>query len=258
MIPYKLLLVDIDGVVWIDGDPISDNIQALKRLEEEGVTIIYLTNNSTRSRRSYADKLKKLGLNASDRNIVNSGFSAALWLHRKMGEARVLPVGEEGLAEELILQGHRLLIPKDYQDADAVVVGLDRGLSYMKLEAASLAIQEGALFIATNRDNVYPTSRGLSPGAGSIVAMLETAAGRRVDFDAGKPNPWIIEAALSLLDAKPAPGEVAVVGDRVDTDMELARRAGVDGILVLTGVSAARSDKLPPGVRVVRTLKDLL
>ncbi|MCE4601775.1 MAG: HAD-IIA family hydrolase [Desulfurococcales archaeon] len=256
MIKYDALVVDIDGVVWIDGEPIRENIEALSRIAETGVEVLLLTNNSTRSRRAYSRRLSSIGLHIGPDRVVNSGYSASLWLLEKRGPAKVLAVGEEGLVEELMLQGHEPLNPGDYEYAEAVVVGLDRGLSYRKLEAAAWAIRRGALFIATNRDNAYPTPGGLSPGAGSIVSLLETATGRSVDIDAGKPSPWILEAALKLLGRKPE--RLAIIGDRVDTDMELARRAGVDGILVMTGVAASRGDKVPKWVKTVRTLKDLL
>ena len=253
---YEVLFVDIDGVVWMDGRPIRQNINALKKIQESGTRIIYLTNNSTRSRSMYADRLSELGLRAGTNSIVNSGYSASIWLKRHHGPARVLMVGEEGLAEELIQQGHKLVTPSDYEKAEAVVVGLDRGLTYYKLDAAARAIRRGALFIATNRDNMYPTPTGLAPGAGSIVAFLETASGKSITFDAGKPNPWILEAAYMLLGYKP--GKAAVVGDRVDTDMMLAKNASVDGILVLTGVARERRDSIPGWVKVVNTLMDLL
>lgn len=253
---YDALLVDVDGVIWIDGRPIRENVEALIQIAETGVEVVLLTNNSTRSRRAYSRRLAETGLNVGPDRIVNSGYSASLWLRENRGPSRVLMVGEDGLAEELMLQGHEILNPGDYVYAEAVVVGLDRGLSYRRLEASTWAIRRGALFVATNRDNAYPTTQGLSPGAGSIVALLESASGKRVDFDAGKPNPWMLEAAYRLLGRRPE--RVAVIGDRVDTDMELARRAGVDGILVMTGVAAARKDPIPQGVRVVSTLKDLL
>ncbi len=256
MMEYDVLIVDVDGVVWIDGEPIRDNIEALARIAETGVEVVLLTNNSTRSRRAYSRKLAAIGLQLGPDRIVNSGYSASLWLREKHGPSKVLAVGEEGLVEELILQGHEPLNPGDHEYAEAVVVGLDRGLTYRKLEAASWAIRRGALFVATNRDNAYPTPGGLSPGAGSIVSLLETATGRRADVDTGKPNPWILEAALRLLGRKPE--RLAVIGDRVDTDMELARRAGVDGILVMTGVAASRGDPIPEWVKTVKTLKDLL
>jgi len=253
---YDLLVIDIDGVIWLDGQPIIDNIEAVREFNRMGINVVFLTNNSTKSRRTYSMRLRKLGLDVTPNNIVNSGYSASLWLRENYGRLNVLMIGEEGLAEELINLGHSLVTSSDYIDADAVVVGLDRHLTYSKLDAASKAVRRGSLFIATNRDNMYPTPAGLAPGAGSIVAFLEVASGRGVDFEAGKPNTWMLEAVYRLLGGKP--NRIAVIGDRVDTDMMLAINAGVDGILVMTGVSAARGDKVPGGVKVVRTLKDLI
>jgi ribonucleotide monophosphatase NagD (HAD superfamily) len=113
---------------------------------------------------------------------------------------------------------------------------LDRGLTYSKLRAAVRAILNGALFVASNRDHVIPVSDGLDPGAGSIVSAIEKAVSRPVDFDAGKPGRWIMDLAFRAL-GNPSREDVVVIGDRIDTDVEMARAYGVRSILVLTGLT---------------------
>jgi HAD superfamily hydrolase (TIGR01450 family) len=145
---------------------------------------------------------------------------------------RVYVVGEEGLVEELKLAGLELAGP---EEAECVVVGLDRGLTYSKLEGALRCLSRGALLVATNGDPTLPTERGLAPGAGAILAALEAAAGRRADAVVGKPNAFMYELALREHGIRP--GEALAVGDRLDTDVEGAKRAGLAAALVLTGAA---------------------
>jgi len=251
------LLIDLDGVMWLGSKPLWDNIEAVKMLSEKGYRILFLTNNSTRSRRSYSDRLRSLGVSADDGDIVTSGYLASMWLAQKQGASRVYALGEEGLVEELILAGHRVLAMDEWQYSDAVVVGLDRGISYPKLRAAGRALIKGSLFIATNTDHILPVEDGADPGAGCLVKALEVASGRNPDFIAGKPNPWVISYIADKLEIDR--GRIAVVGDRVDTDMRLAAEAGVIGVLVLTGLAKTEDLKAISyrDIYVVKTLKEL-
>jgi len=249
---FDSLIVDLDGVVWRGGRVIEGNARPLARLIQSGVPVVFLTNNSTRERRVYARLLTRaLGVPVAAGDVVNSGYSAARWLAEKLGP--FLPVGEEGLAAELALAGHEVLTPGEWRLASAVAVGLDRGLNYRRVAAAHRAVEAGALFVATNRDATYPVGDGLEPGAGSIVALLEASTGRRADFDAGKPGEWILGLALERLRARGA-ARPLVVGDRVDTDIVMAERAGLPSLLVLTGVTR----EAPGGVEAALTLEEAL
>lgn len=236
---YDVALVDLDGVVWLGSRVIRENVEGLSRLAEAGVRLVYVTNNSTRARAYYARRLASLGLPASESTVVTSAVAAAAWLAGRKPGGLVYPVGEEGMVHELSQAG---LIPATLDAArrgevDAVVVGLDRGLTYSKLDAALRAVMSGALFVAANEDHVIPVEDGLSPGAGAAVAALERALGRRPDFVAGKPNPWMVEVARRQAGI-PGNARLIVIGDRVDTDAEMARRAGVDSLIVTTGVAS--------------------
>ncbi len=234
----EAILVDLDGVIWIGSKPIEENLKALKKLMGKGIMALFLTNNSTRSRALYRETLKRLGIEVSPEMILTSGFLASEWLRQREGSTEVYMIGEEGLMEELILAGHRVLTISDVERAKAVVVGLDRNLNYVKLRAAVRALLRGALFIATNTDHLIPVEDGLDPGAGSIVAALERASGRSVDYIAGKPNPWIVEYIINKY--RISRKGLAVIGDRFDTDMKLAADSGVKGVLVLTGFTSEK------------------
>jgi 4-nitrophenyl phosphatase len=254
----RAFIVDLDGVVWLEGSPIWANVNALRRLAGCGYKVVFLTNNSARSRRVYSLALSKLGLRVSPGDVVTSGYSASVWVRENLGSSRVYIVGEEGLVEEFLVEGHVVLDASSSHMAEAVVVGLDRNLSYQKLEAALRALNRGALFVATNRDHVFPGRDGPKPGAGAIVSLLETASGRRVDFDAGKHGEWILRMAMRAAGGV-NPEEAAVVGDRVDTDVEMALRAGSVPVLVLTGLTGEgeASRVAERGVVVVEDLGEL-
>lgn len=250
------LLVDLDGVVWIGSRPVEDNVEAIRILARRGHRVLFLTNNSTRSRRSYSEILSGFGIPADPGSVITSGLLASQWILSRRGATKILPLGEEGLVEELVISGHVVLNPSDYRSAQAVVVGLDRGLTYQRLRAAVRAVLGGALFVATNEDNLLPSEDGLDPGAGSLVAAIEAATGRKPDFVAGKPSPWAVEYVVERHGLRRE--DLVVVGDRIDTDMELARRALVRGVLVLTGMTRDPVAKGSGDFVVVRSLKDLL
>ncbi len=251
---YRFLLLDMDGVLWRGGQPIEANVEAVRTLASRGVGIAYVTNNSTRSRRSYVERLRSLGLPASVDTVVTSGYAASTYLARR-GVHTVYVVGEEGLVEEARLAG---LEPLEAcpDTVDAVVVGLDRGFNYDKLDCAARHVRRGALYVATNADPTLPHPGEPKPGAGAMVAAISVAAGREPDFTAGKPNPWLVELALEALGAEP--GEALLVGDRLDTDVEAGRRAGVDTLLVYTGVTAPGDPSDPEPTHTAGSLLDVL
>jgi len=227
---FSAFFLDCDGVLWRGEEPIPGAPEAVKALRASGRRVLFFTNNATLSRRGYLEKLRKLGFEAALDEVYCSAYAAAVWLR---GRARkVYVVGEGGLVEELERAGLEVVGP---EEAECVVVGLDRGLTYGKLEGALRCLSRGALFVATNDDPTLPTERGLAPGAGAILAALERAAGRRADAVIGKPNTFMYE--LALREHGIEPGEALAVGDRLDTDVEGAKRAGLAAALVLTGAA---------------------
>jgi HAD superfamily hydrolase (TIGR01450 family) len=258
-----LLLVDLDGVVYRGSDPVPGVAAVLADRVAKGDDIVYVTNNSMHYRADYVTRLSAMGAPVSPDRIVSSARATALYLRDEAPEIRrVLVVGAGGLERELrdaglevVTAGHAATRANQegidgYEAAgrpDAVVVGLDPQLTYLRLAVAADAIRAGARFIATNRDPVYPTERGLRPGAGSIVAALEATTGV-IPLSIGKPAPLLLEAA-----ARTAGGhakDAVMIGDSLVTDVAAARAVGARSVFMLTGVSSREQlEHLPPDQR---------
>jgi HAD superfamily hydrolase (TIGR01450 family) len=210
--------------------------------------VYYFTNNSTKTRESYVELLADYGIATDSHHIVTSGsLTARYFVENGLLPATALVVGEGGLAEELKRAGVRVVRRRGRRPIDYVVVGMDRKFTYRKLHEAQQAILNGARFIATNRDATYPVEGNVIPGGGSIVAAVATAA-EREPLLIGKPSP---EAGrLIAHHAGVEPHEMLIVGDRLETDIEMGRRAGLLTCLVLTGISGIEEvDLLSPSSR---------
>ncbi|MFN4133463.1 MAG: HAD-IIA family hydrolase [Candidatus Hadarchaeales archaeon] len=233
------VILDMDGVLYRGEVPVDGAADAVKEIRRKGLKILFLTNNSTLSRADYVKKLRKMGIEAEKEEIITSGFVAALYLKKNFPSARVFAVGGKGLFEELREAGVKLLGIEEAGKATHVVVGLDQNLTYEKIKAAVRAILNGADFIATNSDPTYPTEDGLAPGAGAVIGALEGSTGARPRLIFGKPALTMVKIAVRRFGVKR--GEVAMVGDRLDTDVAVGKKLGLRTILVLTGV-AKRED----------------
>jgi phosphoglycolate/pyridoxal phosphate phosphatase family enzyme len=229
-----LFIFDLDGVIYAGKTALPYAVETVAKLEDEGHSVYYLTNNSALSREGYRIKLGGMGIDAPTDRIMTSAFATAL--HLKDAGARgaaVLAIGQEGLFEELKAVGLRLIEPTPEAKAEYVVVGIDRQFSYAKLLAAQQAILSGAQFLATNRDPIYPLEGGrVEPGSGSIVAAVETASKTKPEV-IGKPN--ATSAKLVMERAGFAPDQTVIVGDRTDTDIACGIAAGTHTVLMLTG-----------------------
>jgi len=253
---------DLDGVLYLGGTPIAHAAEAVRRLQGAGKRVFFLTNNSAQTRADYQAKLARVnGLEAEESSIFTSAYATALYLKQRGAEGRTaFVIGEAGLAAELRDSAGLVPVTKpdsaDPHDIDYVVVGIDRQFSYDKLRFAHAAITRGhAQFIATNRDTTLPTEDGEVPGGGSLVAALAAAAGRE-PLNMGKPEPHGYEAILAA--AGVTASESVMVGDRLDTDIAVGRRAGAHTLLVLTGVtSAAQAQSAPPAWRPEKIIGDL-
>lgn len=229
-------ILDMDGVIYAGNELLPGAREFVSYLQVTGTPFLFLTNNSSRTPGQYAEKLTSLGIDVHEERVFTSALATAAWLKGTApAGARVLVIGERGIREALAQQGFRLV--DDHQQAQYVVVGFDSTFTYAKAREAALAIRKGALLIATNTDASLPTEQGEIPGAGSIVAMLETATGVRARV-IGKPEPGIFEQALARLGTRAE--ETAVVGDRYETDIVGGHRAGLRTIGVLCGVTDAR------------------
>jgi HAD superfamily hydrolase (TIGR01450 family) len=249
---YELVLFDLDGVVYLGSSAVPEAVEAIQAIVDGGTAVGYVTNNASRRPHEVADLLRSLGVPARDEEVLTSGAAAAKLLAAQLPKgAPVLVVGASSLRDELRDAGLRPVDSASDQPA-AVVQGYGSTVGWSDLAEGCLAIRAGARWVATNTDATMPSSRGPVPGNGSMVAALSTAlGGRRPDVVIGKPEPALFQvAAQNRRDAvdsgRPAgsgppatPVKVLVVGDRLDTDIEGAVRAGMDSLLVLTGVSTA-------------------
>ena len=229
---YAAYVVDVDGVLTRGTHPLPGAIDALCTLQARA-RVVLLTNNSTRSRTDLASHLCALGFAVAADDVFATSYLAAHYLRDLAGAAHVWVVGEEGLRSELAQAGHHLTARPT--DAAWVVVGMDRNLSYATLNQALQALLAGARLLVTNEDATYPTARGLVPGAGAIVGALR-GMGYAPAAVIGKPSPLAFEIALREL-GKPKE-KVLVVGDRLETDIAGGNAAGMDTVLVLSGVSS--------------------
>lgn len=201
----------------------------MERLLAAGIPVFFITNNSTRTPEATAEKIVSLtGVDVSGDHVLTSGQAAITMLERSDDPVHV--VGEEGLRAQVLASGFS--VSDDPLEANSVVVGLTRALSYETVHDAMTAVRNGARFVATNDDTTFPTEDGLAPGCGAIVAAIAAAAGSEPEV-AGKPNPAMRRLIRSKVD-----GDAWVIGDRLDTDIALV--TGEDGwrsVLVLTGIT---------------------
>ena len=255
-----LLLVDLDGVVYRGADPVPGVAAVLAARASAGDDVVYVTNNSMHYRADYVTRLTSRGCPISADRVVSSSRATALHIHRpETGIRRVLTVGANGLDRELrdvgldvVTSAHAAT--RMHQEGvdgwtaagapDAVVSGLDPALTYLRLAAAADCIRAGARFIATNRDPVYPTERGLRPGAGAVAAALEATTGV-TPLSIGKPEPHLFEMAAEAVGRRAS--EAVVIGDAIGTDLAGAKAIGARCVLMLTGITTrAEVDALPP------------
>jgi len=231
---HDLLLLDLDGVVYVGAGAVPGAVDALAAAVGAGAVTGFATNNASRTPAEVAAHLRSLGVAATDPDVTTSSQAAAALVREQLGDGvRVLPVGGPGVRAALLEAG---LVPVGPgEEPQAVVQGFGRDLRWADLADAAAAVRAGALWVATNTDLTLPTERGPAPGNGSLVAAVRNA----VDVDplvAGKPEPGLFVAAAARAGAR----SPLVVGDRLDTDIAGARRADMVGLLVLTGLTSPR------------------
>ncbi len=231
------IVFDLDGVVYKGAKGIPGVSSEISRLQKKA-KVLFLTNNATKSRKDYLAHLQKFGIGAKLNDVMTSSFGVAHYISEKYGKGRkVFVVGEQGLKDELVLEAGAKIT--EGSGADIVACGLDRHISYAKLEAGLQNLTDGAAFILANNDPTWPTEHGVSPGSGAIAASLIYASGRQPDAIIGKPSNYLINKLLEMHKVKPS--EAVFVGDRLEIDIRMANAAGMKSILVLSGI-AKKSD----------------
>ena len=225
------LLIDLDGVVYRGNSPLEPAPRFVSWLRARHITFRLVTNNATLTPRQYSAKLASMGISVQMDEIFTSSLATALFLKEQGQQGKgAFIIGEAGLREALRKCGIR----STDDHPDLVIVGLDRKLSYAKLATAALGIGAGARFLGTNPDTSFPSERGLVPGAGAILAALTATTGVQ-PIVVGKPRPLMLQLAMQALGGTVK--DTAMLGDRLDTDIQGASGIGMPSILVLTGVS---------------------
>ena len=235
----------MDGVLYLDDKPIRGACELIQYLSNHGKSYVFLTNNSTLSIRQYINRLKTMNIPIKAEQIISSSLAAAHYLGEKYPEGgkKVFVLGTRFLKDYLKSEGFEILGLKDGRNADIVIVGLYRKVTYDHFKEATIAIRRGADFIATNKDKTFPGKSEIVPGAGSLVAFLEASTSEHAVV-VGKPEPYLLNFALQYLSKKRSDisfeellKRTLVVGDRIDTDILMANKNNMDSVLVLTGVT---------------------
>jgi HAD superfamily hydrolase (TIGR01450 family) len=239
-------LVDLDGVVWVGREMVPGAAEALRALQQAGKEVVFVTNNPGRPPSTYVERLREAGVPVEEGRVVTAGVATAgLAAERLENGASAFVIGAPAFHDSVAAAGLETLEGEAGRQADAVIVSGHRGFDYEELLTATLALQGGAALFATSRDPTLPMPDGAWPGTGSVLAAVETASGKQAEIG-GKPERHLFDQARALIgDAE----RVAMVGDRVASDIDGGRRAGLATILVLSGATsreqAAEADPTP-------------
>ncbi len=221
-------LLDMDGVIYRGNQLIPGADKFINRLRERGIPYLFLTNNSQRTRRDVAHKLRKLGVDATEEDVFTCAMATARFLANQTPGGTAYVIGENGLVNALHRNGYTIAD----DDVDYVVVGEGRTLNFEMVERGVRLVEKGARLIATNMDTTCPTENGIRPGCGAIVSMIERATNRNA-FSVGKPSPVMMRAARKQLGLRT--DETIMVGDTMYTDILGGAQVGYRTVLVLSG-----------------------
>lgn len=242
----KLFIFDLDGVMYRNEDPISSALEAVKVLRNLGKIVVFQTNNATKTPEVVAKKLTQMGLSAQPSDIYTSAIIASQYLVKQYPHATIYTVGEQGLKTVFKDAGFKILneehpeieslrkIPPEIRVA-FVIVALDSEVTYNRLRVAMMLIQNGAEFYATNDDANFPASGTLWPGAGALVAFLQTALQRPPKQIFGKPYPEGLKGIVEKY--RISPKDAVFIGDRLNTDILGGNRLGLTTVLIETGIN---------------------
>ena len=226
---FELFLLDMDGTIYLGNDLFPETPGFLEAIRKKGARYLFLTNNSSKDKKAYAEKLRRLGIRAGEEDVFSSGDATAIVL-KKRGYKKLYVMGTAALRSLFEREGFLLT----ETDPDAVVLGFDTDLTYRRLLLAHDMIKSGLPWICTHPDLVCPVEGGRDvPDTGSMIRLLETSTGKSPDLIVGKPNRAIIDAVLSLTGGRRE--TTVMVGDRLYTDIAVGKEAGIATVLVLTG-----------------------
>lgn len=253
---YKACIFDQDGTIYLGNRLIPGAAETITRLRSDGTRTIFLSNNPTKTREQYAEKLTRLGIATDVDDVVNSSYVMVQWLKENTPGACLYVIGEAAITGELAEAGFAL--SEKPGKVNVVVASFDRTFDYHKLQVAFNAINAGARFVATNPDRYCPTPTGGEPDCAAIIAALEACTGVTCDPVVGKPSPIMVKTIMDKLGLPPE--DCLMVGDRLETDIRMGIEAGMDTCLVLTG--DADQEKLEKSglkpTMVLESIADLL
>ena len=230
----KAVFLDLDGTIYLGGNLISGALEFLSRCEEQGVQRYFLSNNSSRSVDQYVAKLHKMNIPCTPEDVLLSTHDLLAWL-QKEGVTKTWAIATQGMCQMMEDIG----VSTRDNDPEYVVLGYDTEIDYEKISTASIHMHRGVPLVASHPDMVCPSPDGGLPDVGAYLAMLKVTTGKDPVHITGKPNPGMIMHKIEELGLRPS--NCAMVGDRLYTDIEMAERSGVHGILVLSG-EATMSD----------------
>jgi glycerol 3-phosphatase-2 len=232
---YDTLLCDLDGVIYEGTDAIVDAVEVINTFLGQEIPVGYVTNNSSRKPETIADQLAGFGIHTEPENVSGSAETGVEILSTLIpAGSKVLVVGGEGLRSRVVEAGFELVTNSDAKPA-GVIQGFDPSVAWTDLAEASYSIANGAKWVATNQDWTIPREKGIAPGNGTLVSAVHTAVGQ-LPIVAGKPEPAIFKTAVNHFGSK----HPIFVGDRIDTDIRGANRAGISSVLVMTGISTRK------------------
>jgi len=249
----KAAILDMDGVLWRSQTPLCDLPELFANFDKHSISVVLATNNGTNTITQYVDKLKGYGVSVDPHQVVTSTMAVSYLVKKHFPEGGpVFISGSQALIDTMAEYGFY----HSKENAQAVVAGLSWDCNYESIKNTSLMIQNGLPFFFTNPDPTYPTPEGNVPGAGTLLAALETATGVKAML-AGKPLPFLFELALERL--KSDPSETIVVGDRLNTDIQGGFDAHCKTVFVLTGVNNREDLKnwSPQPDLIINNIRDL-
>jgi HAD superfamily hydrolase (TIGR01457 family) len=237
IVQFTTYLIDLDGVVYRGDELIPGAKEFVNWLNSNHKKYLFPTNNSFASQAQVVTKLARLGIATGESHVLAAAQAAVIHIAHRFPGAHVYVVGEQPLSDLVLANGLQVVNTSSHK-ADVVLVGLDRAFNYKKLTEAVLAVRAGATFIAINRDSLLPIEGGFIAGCGTMAAAIEAGSGVTPEV-VGKPQPMLLQEAMSLLGSRPE--ETVMIGDGLETDILAGKAAGTHTLLVLSGKDSRES-----------------
>ncbi len=238
--PIRCFMLDMDGTFYLGDRLLEGSLDFLEKLRQTGRSALFVTNNSSKSGQVYVEKLKRMGVTEPFLQVLTSGQTAARYCMKTFPGKKAFVLGNDLYKQELAAMG----LCMDDTDPDYVLIAYDTTLDYAKMTAVCDLVRAGLPYIATHPDYNCPTETGFAPDIGAIIAFIEASAGRRPDLILGKPYSGIVEDALALTGLEKS--QLAMVGDRLYTDIATGVNFGMLSVLVLTGESTRQQAEEGP------------